>query len=205
MAPLDVRLTSDWPKPLRTWAISIPSTDGSCEPKYKRTDTVSGQTEALPSLSPGGLELKGAAKELRPGHDLPRDREPFGGSAGRTLGDCTPSYPQPTMAPDGAPNVLLIMLDDIGFGQAGVSGGPVPTPNMDALAGRDLTFGRFHTTFLCSPPRAALLTGRNHHRVGFGTIDLVDGDCWLTTSLPLWPIPVLPQPPPTTPSESLEE
>ena len=93
---------------------------------------------------------------------LVRSARPFRSRSRRTLGRVT--------APAGAPNILLILLDDIGFGQAGVSGGPVPTPHMSALAGQAAQLTRFHTTSLCSPTRAALLTGRNHHRVGFGTI-----------------------------------
>ncbi|MBT0669158.1 arylsulfatase [Novosphingobium profundi] len=84
------------------------------------------------------------------------------------------SYPpaagsRPT-APKGAPNVLLIMTDDTGFGSASTFGGPVPTPTIDALAGQGITYNRFHTTALCAPTRAALLTGRNQHSVGFGAL-----------------------------------
>jgi arylsulfatase A-like enzyme len=72
--------------------------------------------------------------------------------------------------PEGAPNILLILTDDVGFGAASTFGGPVPTPNLDRLARRGLTYSNFHTTAMCSPTRAALLTGRNHHAVGFGAI-----------------------------------
>ena len=72
--------------------------------------------------------------------------------------------------PDGAPNVLLIMIDDCGFGAASAFGGPCNTPNIDKLAANGLSYNRFHTTALCSPTRAALLTGRNHHTVGMGGI-----------------------------------
>jgi len=101
---------------------------------------------------------------------IPFAESGFTGSIGKTFPESSPAYPERVGPPAGAPNILLILLDDIGFGQAGVSGGPVPTPNMDALAGRSAQLNRFHTTSLCSPTRAALLTGRNHHRVGFGTI-----------------------------------
>jgi arylsulfatase len=73
-------------------------------------------------------------------------------------------------APAGAPNVLLVMTDDVGFGAAGAFGGPIPTPNLDRLAARGLIYTHFHTTAMCSPSRAALLTGRNHHAVGNGTV-----------------------------------
>jgi len=73
-------------------------------------------------------------------------------------------------APEGAPNILLVMTDDVGFASATTFGGSVPTPNLDQLAQRGLLYNRFHTTALCSPTRAALLTGRNHHAVGSGTL-----------------------------------
>ena len=72
--------------------------------------------------------------------------------------------------PKGAPNVLVILLDDVGFGAASVFGGPCRTPNGEKLAARGLKYNRFHTTALCSPTRQALLTGRNHHSVGMGGI-----------------------------------
>ncbi|WP_374145274.1 arylsulfatase [Sphingomonas sp. 28-63-12] len=77
--------------------------------------------------------------------------------------------PLPT-PPKNAPNIILILTDDVGFGASSTFGGPVPTPNLDRLAKRGLTFNNFHTTGMCSPTRAALLTGRNHHAVGFGMI-----------------------------------
>lgn len=73
-------------------------------------------------------------------------------------------------APQGAPNVLIVLLDDVGFGAAGTFGGPIPTPNLDRLAGQGLRYNRFHTTAICSPTRASLLTGRNPHAVGMGDV-----------------------------------
>lgn len=78
--------------------------------------------------------------------------------------------PQPVRPPAGAPNVLLIMLDDVGFGTASAFGGPCRTPTAERLAADGVKYTRFHTTALCSPTRAATLTGRNHHSVGFGVI-----------------------------------
>lgn len=77
------------------------------------------------------------------------------------------SFPpiEPLRPPAGAPNVLLILLDDVGFGASSAFGGPVSTPTAERLAAGGLRFTRFHTTALCSPTRAALLTGRNHHSV----------------------------------------
>src|SRR6478735_8117243 len=72
--------------------------------------------------------------------------------------------------PDGAPNVLVILLDDVGFGASSAFGGPCQTPNAEMLATSGLKYNRFHTTALCSPTRAAMLSGRNHHTVGMGNI-----------------------------------
>ena len=71
-------------------------------------------------------------------------------------------------SPKEAPNVLLILLDDVGFGASSALGGPISTPVAESLATAGLIYTRFHTTALCSPTRAALLTGRNHHTVGMG-------------------------------------
>lgn len=112
----------------------------------------------------------------RDGADLPHADELFRGKITRDSKSSTPDYPVPIRVAKGAPNVLLIMTDDIGFGAAGTLGGPVPTPNLDKLAARGLIYNRFHTTALCSPTRAALLTGRNHHSVGTGVVtDMATG------------------------------
>lgn len=101
---------------------------------------------------------------------LPRPDPAFKGKIGETYKDSTPSYPLPVKAPQGSPNVLVILLDDVGFGMCSTFGGPVPTPHMDQLASNGLKYTRFHTTALCSPTRAALLAGRNHHSCGTGVI-----------------------------------
>jgi arylsulfatase A-like enzyme len=77
---------------------------------------------------------------------------------------------EPLRPPDGAPNVLIVLIDDVGFGASSAFGGPIDTPNADRLAAKGLKYNRFHTTALCSPTRQALLTGRNHHTVGMGGI-----------------------------------
>ena len=76
----------------------------------------------------------------------------------------------PLRPPAGAPNVLVVLLDDVGFGASSAFGGPCATPTAERLAANGLKYNRFHTTALCSPTRMALLTGRNHHSVGFGNI-----------------------------------
>jgi arylsulfatase A-like enzyme len=94
----------------------------------------------------------------------------FQGVVGRTYKESKPYFPPPVTPPKGAPNVLLVLLDDVGFGQASTFGGPIQTPNLEKLAKNGLRYNQFHTTALCSPTRAALLTGRNHHAVGSGVI-----------------------------------
>lgn len=79
-------------------------------------------------------------------------------------------FPTVPQAPPGAPNILLVLTDDVGFGAASAFGGPIPTPNLERLRARGLTYNRFHTTAMCSPTRAALLTGRNPHMVGTGVL-----------------------------------
>src|SRR3984957_11752572 len=101
---------------------------------------------------------------------LPRPEQPFKGHIGRTVQESTKDFPQEVKAPEGAPNILLILTDDVGFGASSTFGGPVPTPTMDRLAKEGLRYTEFHTTALCSPTRAALLTGRNHHSAATGII-----------------------------------
>jgi arylsulfatase len=109
---------------------------------------------------------------------LPKPEEGFkDAKIGRTYKDSTPGTIALTKAPAGAPNVLYILIDDAGFGQWGTFGGQVPTPNLDRLAKMGLRYTRFHTTALCSPTRAALLTGRNHHSAGTGVITEI-GDAY---------------------------
>ncbi|MGE0759091.1 MAG: sulfatase-like hydrolase/transferase [Pirellulaceae bacterium] len=94
----------------------------------------------------------------------------FKGKIGETFKESKQDFPQPLQAPQGAPNVVVILLDDVGFGQPSTFGGPIPTPQFDKLAREGLKYTRFHTTGICSPTRVALLTGRNHHQCGFGAI-----------------------------------
>ena len=101
---------------------------------------------------------------------LPAPESRFGGVIGRKASESKPDFPKAVAAPTGAPNILLILTDDTGFGASSTFGGPIPTPTLDRVAARGLRYNNFHTTALCSPTRAALLTGRNHHSVGFGNI-----------------------------------
>ncbi len=101
---------------------------------------------------------------------LPAGTPPFGGTIERLIGDADPVRLVAPTAPAGAPNVVLIMLDDVGFGSPETFGGPVPMPAVERVARAGLRYNQFHTTALCSPTRAALLTGRNHHTVHMGGI-----------------------------------
>jgi arylsulfatase A-like enzyme/uncharacterized membrane protein len=103
---------------------------------------------------------------------LPLPDPTFGGTAGRTIGQSVPDWtvvmtPKP---PEGAPNVLVVLIDDAGFGNPSTFGGPIKSDAMTRVAEMGLTYNRFHVTAICSPTRSALLTGRNQHRVGFGSI-----------------------------------
>jgi arylsulfatase len=103
---------------------------------------------------------------------LPIPDRAFGGTIGRTLADSMADWamiPGPT-PPTGAPNVLIVLIDDAGYGAVDTFGGPISTPNLTRVQQMGITYNRFHVTAVCSPTRAALLTGRNQHRVGMGSI-----------------------------------
>ena len=111
-----------------------------------------------------------AATRTINGLQLPAPDLPFGGVIKQNALQSTPFW-QPRIAPpEGAPNVLLIMTDDVGFGAPSTFGGVIPTPSLDEIAAMGLRYTEMHSTSLCSPTRAALLTGRNHHSAGFGVI-----------------------------------
>src|SRR3990172_9745249 len=104
------------------------------------------------------------------GRQIPPPPGNFGGTINLDALNSTP-YWQPTVVPPkGAPNILLIITDDVGFAAPSTFGGVIPTPTLDRIASMGLRYTQFHTTSLCSPTRAALITGRNHHSVGFGVI-----------------------------------
>lgn len=101
---------------------------------------------------------------------LPIPPIPFEGTLAPTAKNSEQYLPAKVQAPEGAPNILLVMTDDAGFASVSTFGGAAPTPHLDALAENGLRYNQFHTTAICSPTRAALLTGRNHHAVGLGTL-----------------------------------
>ncbi|MFM7191599.1 MAG: sulfatase-like hydrolase/transferase [Microcystaceae cyanobacterium] len=104
------------------------------------------------------------------GEQLPPPSTKFGGVINRSVKDSKPFWPSRVVPPKGAPNVLLIMTDDSGYGVPSTFGGVIPTPALDRIAQNGLRYTNFNSTALCSPTRAALITGRNHHSVGFGVI-----------------------------------
>src|SRR5262245_55924358 len=111
-----------------------------------------------------------AATRAIDGVQLPPPDTKFGGKIEKTAMGSQPYWP-PRVAPKkGAPNVLLIMTDDSGFGVTSTFGGVIPTPGLDRIAKNGLRYTNFHSTALCSPTRAALITGRNHHSAGFGVV-----------------------------------
>jgi arylsulfatase A-like enzyme len=101
---------------------------------------------------------------------LPAPKDSFGGAIEFNASQSKPSWPRTVVPPKDAPNILLIITDDVGFGAPSTFGGVIPTPALDRVAKMGLRYTQFHSTALCSPTRAALLTGRNHHSVGNGVI-----------------------------------
>lgn len=99
---------------------------------------------------------------------LPLPPAPFEGKVAETYQDSKEAWPKLPAPKEDAPNILVVLLDDVGFGQTSTFGGLIPTPNLDSLADEGIRYNRFHTTAICSPSRAALLTGRNHHDAGYG-------------------------------------
>lgn len=101
---------------------------------------------------------------------LPKAQQPFKGKLDASRDKSLPDWPRRITAPAGAPNIVVVLLDDVGFGASSVTGGAVATPSLDRLASKSLIFNQFHVNAMCSPTRAALLTGRNSHQVGAGAI-----------------------------------
>ena len=104
------------------------------------------------------------------GKQLPAPDPKFGGVINDTTAGSKPYWAPRVVPPKGAPNILLIMTDDAGYGVSSTFGGVIPTPALDRIANNGLRYTNFHSTALCSPTRAALITGRNHHSVGFGVV-----------------------------------
>jgi arylsulfatase A-like enzyme len=138
-----------------------PGNNGAQAPSPSKTNGGNGKSN--------GNDAKGAPAPPA-GVKTYHEGEPFPGRIGRTWDVSEPAFPVPREAPPGAPNILYIVLDDVGFGWADTFGGLVETPNITRLAKGGLSYVNHHTTALCSPTRACLLTGRNHHSVGMANI-----------------------------------
>src|SRR5580700_10307875 len=117
-----------------------------------------------------GMPCSTSATTTIDGKYVPSPPPAFGGVINLNAASSKACWPAKIVPPKGAPNVLLIMTDDQGYGVSGTFGGVIPTPTMDRIAKMGLRYTQFHSTALCSPTRAALITGRNHHSVGFGVI-----------------------------------
>jgi len=127
-----------------------------------------------------GAETKTAAQKTTlgspsattsiPGKQIPPPDPKFGGVIKEKASESKPYWSPRVVPPKGAPNVLLIMTDDCGFGSPSTFGGVIPTAALDRIAKNGLRYTQFHSTSLCSPTRAALITGRNHHVSGFGVV-----------------------------------
>lgn len=130
---------------------------------------------SLPALSPLAQEINGElgspdATRTIDGKQLPAPPLPFGGVIKENASESKYWWPPRIVPPKGAPNILLIMTDDVGFAAPSTFGGVIPTPALDRIANMGLRYTNFHSTSLCSPTRAALITGRNHHSEGFGVV-----------------------------------
>ena len=134
---------------------------------------IASTTGAAQPVTPASSPVQSVPSSTTPAIDrssLPIGSGSFRGVIGDTPATSRGSWPVRAVAPTGAPNVVLVMTDDVGFGATSTFGGPIPTPNLDRLAAMGLRYTRFHTTAVCSPSRASLLTGRNHHAVGGGEL-----------------------------------
>jgi arylsulfatase len=135
-----------------------------------RAQTSAAASTVAPEGTIRGVPGSPSATVSIPGRYLPPTPPPFDGAMNLTADQSTPWWPPKVVPPAGAPNILLIMTDDAGYGVASTFGGVIPTPALDRIANAGLRYTQFHSTALCSPTRAALITGRNHHSVGFGVI-----------------------------------
>ncbi|MBD9372993.1 arylsulfatase [Rhizobium sp. ARZ01] len=125
---------------------------------------------AAPAQQTTGTPGSPSATTTVDGRFLPNPPPAFGGQIGLDAKDSKTFWPPQIVPPKGAPNILLIMTDDAGYGVSGTFGGVIPTPALERVAQMGLRYTQFHSTALCSPSRAALITGRNHHSTGFGVV-----------------------------------
>src|SRR6478736_4348526 len=128
--------------------------------------------DALPVIAQqtNGAPGSPTATSTIDGRQIPPPPASFGGTINLDALNSTPFWQPQVVPPKNAPNILLILTDDVGFAAPSTFGGVIPTPTLDRIAANGLRYTNFHSTALCSPTRAALITGRNHHSVGFGVI-----------------------------------
>ena len=143
--------------------------------KIDRSIVAAASLLALTSVSALAQQVTGVpgspgATTTIDGKQLPPPHPTFGGVIKEKASESTAWWAPRVVPPKGAPNVLLIMTDDVGFGAPSTFGGVIPTPALDRIAAQGLRYTDFHSTALCSPTRAALITGRNHHSVGNGVV-----------------------------------
>jgi arylsulfatase len=141
-------------------------------PEEQATDARAAEADAAPASGPQvrGVPGSPSATTTIDGRYLPNPQPKFGGTINLNAAQSKPWWAPRVVPPKGAPNVLLIMTDDCGFGAPSTFGGVIPTPALDRIAKNGLRYTNFHSTALCSPTRAALITGRNHHSVGYGVV-----------------------------------
>ena len=157
-------LLKKMPLALCLWAMTLTDGTGNAADKEDSTKAPDSAIEVTGTLgSP-------TATTTLSGKQLPPPDPQFGGVIKEKASESTPWWAPRVVPPKKAPNVLLIMTDDCGFGSPGTFGGVIPTPALDRIAKNGLRYTNFHSTSLCSPTRAALITGRNHHSVGFGVV-----------------------------------
>ena len=155
-------------------ASSSPSTSGCADRGHSSFPGDAGRSRSTDDHRTNASPRGGPDDEARrctPAH-VPIPDRPAPGLTTYDAKDPDTTYPpiEPLLPPEGAPNVLVVLLDDVGFGASSAFGGPCHTPTAERLAAGGLRYNRFHTTALCAPTRQALLTGRNHHSVGMGSI-----------------------------------
>jgi arylsulfatase A-like enzyme len=172
----NIRHHSTGGEAIKRFAVSIRPQFPRRRPMKTTALVLSGLTFTLVGFAPAtaqqttGTPGSPSATTTIDGNYLPPPPPKFGGQIGLDAAQSKPYWPAAVVPPKGAPNVLLIMTDDAGYGVSGTFGGVIPTPAMDRIANMGLRYTQFHSTSLCSPTRAALVTGRNHHSTGFGVI-----------------------------------
>jgi arylsulfatase len=167
------------PMSIAAWPPVVVSRQTDCKrPRMKRPHALAWLFAAVATLCGAtafaqqvtGTLGSASATTTVPGNQLPPPDPKFGGVIKERASDSKAWWPPRVVPPKKAPNVLLIMTDDDGFGSPSTFGGVIPTPALDRIAKSGLRYTNFHSTSLCSPTRAAIITGRNHHSVGFGVV-----------------------------------